>query len=106
MLSVQARQVAELCALGSHHIVKISRQVTWTHVQLPENNFCFNVPAGHSLGGALAAVFAQALHARGHQELAARVKGVHTFGGERYQSLQAQQYCLVLLTMQHDVERA
>ena len=39
--------------------------------------------AGHSLGGALAAVFAQALHARGHKELAQRVKGVHTFGGPR-----------------------
>ena len=39
--------------------------------------------AGHSLGGALAAVFAQALHARGHMELAQRVKGVHTFGGPR-----------------------
>ena len=39
--------------------------------------------SGHSLGGALAAVFAQALHARGHKELAQRVKGVHTFGGPR-----------------------
>ena len=38
--------------------------------------------AGHSLGGALAAVFAQALHARGHKELAERVKGVHTYGGK------------------------
>lgn len=38
--------------------------------------------ARHSLGGALAAVFAQALHARGHKELAERVKGVHTFGGK------------------------
>ena len=39
--------------------------------------------AGHSLGGALAAVFAQALHAKGHTELARRVKGVYTFGGPR-----------------------
>lgn len=39
--------------------------------------------AGHSLGGALAAVFAQALCARNHKELAKRVKGVHTFGGPR-----------------------
>ena len=39
--------------------------------------------AGHSLGGALAAVFAQALCARGHKKLAKRVKGVHTFGGPR-----------------------
>ena len=39
--------------------------------------------SGHSLGGALAAVFAQALHARGHSGLARRVKGVHTFGGPR-----------------------
>ncbi|KAL0038755.1 hypothetical protein WJX79_006617 [Trebouxia sp. C0005] len=38
---------------------------------------------GHSLGGALAAVFAQALVARGHEKLAQRVKGVHTFGGPR-----------------------
>ena len=35
------------------------------------------------MGGALAAVFAQALYARGHKELAARVQGVHTFGGPR-----------------------
>ena len=31
----------------------------------------------------MAAVFAQALHARGHSELAKRVKSVHTFGGPR-----------------------
>lgn len=39
--------------------------------------------AGHSLGGALAAVFAQALCARGHKELAQHVKGVYTYGGPR-----------------------
>ena len=31
----------------------------------------------------MAAVFAQALYAKGHKELAQRVKGVHTFGGPR-----------------------
>lgn len=35
------------------------------------------------MGGALAAVFAQALVARGHEKLAQRVQGVHTFGGPR-----------------------
>ena len=39
-------------------------------------------PAGHSLGGALAAVFAAALASR-HPDLAARVAGMYTFGMPR-----------------------
>lgn len=38
---------------------------------------------GHSLGGALAVVFAQALHAEGHKELSGRVAGMWTYGAPR-----------------------